>query len=191
MKKFMSVALVSFTCALALTGCQFNKKTEVPNNTTNNNTNNTPPVQEEVVKTDPIRDDFVFDDAMEALENELENVTLKELSEEEIEQRYSFGKYKGLEKYAASSITEDSITEIIMVKLGDNEQTSEIMSKFLQRIEKLKNEYAENEKIMAILNSQETIVKQQGDVAVMIIAENARELEAEYDEMFKQESEGL
>ena len=78
------------------------------------------------------------------------------------------------------------INEIIMVKLGDMEQSTDILLKFVDRLTKLKDEYAQNEDIQKILNSQESLVmKQQAGIAVMIISPKAADIEAKFDEVFK------
>ena len=86
----------------------------------------------------------------------------------------------GLEKFVATSQSNDSLTEIAMIKIGEDEQTEDILLIFAKRLEKLKQQYAENPAILEMLeNSENVIIKQQASVSTMIIGANAKELEEE------------
>ena len=184
MKKRTKVLLAVVACVLVFTGCQFGNKNQDEDKVNDNPKQNQE--QQEQVKTDPIYGDFSFDDAMSGMESVLGETKLSPLSADDIEQKYSFGKYKGLQKVAASETSDKEINEIIMVKLGDMEQSTDILLKFVDRLTKLKDEYAQNEDIQKILNSQESLVmKQQAGIAVMIISPKAADIEAKFDEVFK------
>lgn len=184
MKKSTKVLLAVVACVLVFTGCQFGNKNQDEDKVNDNPKQSQE--QQEQVKTDPIYGDFSFDDAMSGMESVLGETKLSPLSSDDIEQKYSFGKYKGLQKVAASETSDKEINEIIMVKLGDMEQSTDILLKFVDRLTKLKDEYAQNEDIQKILNSQESLVmKQQAGIAVMIISPKAADIEAKFDEVFK------
>lgn len=188
MKKSTKTLLAVIACVLVFTGCNFGKK---PNNDdvikNNDDKQQEQQQKEEEVKTDPIYADFSFDDAMAGMQSALGDTKLSLLSEDDIEEKYSFEKYKGLQKYAASEVSDKTINEVIMVKLGDiDTQSTDMLLKFVNRLTDLKNEYADNEDIQKILNSQESLViKQQAGVAVMIISPEASKMEAEFDKFFK------
>ena len=138
------------------------------------------------VATEPINKEF---DVEESLANLSKVTGLDEntrMSEDEIRATYDFGKYERLQKEIRSQITEDSIAEIVILKIGDKEQTSDLFQIVFNRIYQLQQKYAENEKISDILeNGDNIVIKQQGGILIAIIAENAEEIEQKIDEQMQ------
>lgn len=107
------------------------------------------------------------------------------LSDVEIEKDFKFGKLSVLEKEIRSKITDDSIEEIVIVKLGDSTQSSLLFKTMTTRLMELKEQYKDNEKISAILNDGNCyVLKQQGGILVSIISKNAKTIETKMQESF-------
>ena len=169
MKKLMKIILAMVVICMALAGCNSQKE---PN---------------EEKFSEPIYEDFPMDEALSEMEGLLEGIELTKLSASEIEDKYHFGTYKDLKMIVASDETDTSISEIAIVRLNDMEQSTDILLKFLDRKEALKEKYAENEKMQEILSAEDSvIIKQQQGIAVMIIGENAKDLEMQFDKNLKQ-----
>ncbi len=127
-------------------------------------------------------EEFEMEKTFSQMEELLTGINLNRLSEEEIENEYNFGDYKDLEKVIASSKKENEINEIAIVKLDNINQSSDILMIFLDRIEKLKQENSNNKEILQLLETEDKVIfKQARKYAVMIIAENAKELEEQFD----------
>lgn len=199
MKKFLKLFVAITTICVMLTAC--NSKTNVNNNNNNNsnvinnnnvnnqtsqtNQNEKVPEDENVI-TNPVNENFEMSTALTAMDAVVADTNLTKLSDSEIKEKYNFGKYEGLEKLVASNETEDGVSEIAMVKLGDMEQSSDILLMFIDRINDLKEKYADNPEMIKLLTTQDSyIIKQQAGVAVMIIGDSAKEIEAEFDKNFK------
>ena len=208
MKKLTKVLLAVTAMCAVLTGCFGNEQQEVNPNVQNqggqnnnsvvqnqgnqgnqgaqNNNEQQKEQEEEKIVSEPVNTSFEESEianSMKAL-----NTTAKfvQLSEAEIEEKYQFGKYKGLEKIVVSEETDAGISEIVIVKLGDMEQSADILLKFVDRLNNLKEKYAENQEVLDMLNTQDSfIIKQQAGVAVMILGPNAKAMEAEFDKAFQ------
>lgn len=191
MKKIASVMIITLLC-FVLVACNNNTKQNQnnSNNTKNNQvlnnsqseTNN----ENSDVVTKPVNETFEISEALTSMQAVIENTNLTKLTNDQIKEKYKFDKYEGLEKVVANNETEETISEIAMVKLGDMEQSSDILLMFVDRIDSLKEKYEDNADVIELLTTQDSyIIKQQGGVAVMIIGENAKAIEAEFDKNFK------
>lgn len=197
MKKIIAILAITLVLSISLVACNNNSDNEnIENNNTNNqvtennntnNNNNTDNnnTDNNSVRIEPINTTFDMVESLDYVQTEtglnaetkVDNIKMKEL--------YNFGEYEGLQKEARSKITEDSISEIAVVKIGSQEQTSSIFGILMKRRVDLQKEYQDNEKIMNILESGDCFVlKQQGGVVVSIIAENALEIDKKLDEQF-------
>ena len=202
MKKLTKVLLAVTAMCAVLTGCfgneeqqsnQWNQggqnnKSVVQNQVDKENTNKNeqPKEPEEKVVAEPLNADFAESEVANTMKALNAETTYKQLSEAEIEEKYEFGKYKNLEKIVVSEETDTSISEIVIVKLGDMEQSTDILMKFVDRLNDLKAKYAENKEVLDMLNTQDSfIIKQQAGVAVMILGPNAKAMEAEFDKAFQ------
>lgn len=185
MKKLIGILALIGIVTFTFIGCE--KKQQNVDNDSNNSQ-----VQQEntdlnnnsgEITTEPLNREFKID---ETLANIIKVSGLDEsskMSEDKVKSEYDFGQYEGLQKEVRSQITEDSITEIAIVKIGENEQTQDLFQIVFKRIAQLQQKYAENDKINSILNNGDNIViKQQGGVLIVIIAENAKEIEQKIDE---------
>ena len=202
MKKLASAIIIAVIC-FVLVACNNNTK---QNQNNSNNTNNNQVVnnnqgqtnngkdekkneeqnEEQNVVTKPVNEGFEMSTALTSMQAVIENTNLTKLTDDQIKEKYNFGKYEGLEKVIASKETEETISEIAMVKLGDMEQSSDILLMFVDRINDLKEKYASNPEVINLLTTQDSyIIKQQAGVAVMILGENAKAIEAEFDKNFK------
>ena len=202
MKKLTKVLLAVTAMCAVLTGCFGNEEQQsnqgnqggqnnnsvVQNqgNKENTNKNEQPKEPEEKVVAEPLNADFAESEVANTMKALNAETTYKQLSEAEIEEKYEFGKYKNLEKIVVSEETDTSISEIVIVKLGDMEQSTDILMKFVDRLNDLKAKYAENKEVLDMLNTQDSfIIKQQAGVAVMILGPNAKAMEAEFDKAFQ------
>lgn len=202
MKKLTKVLLAVTAMCAVLTGCFGNEEQQLnqgnqggqnnnsvvqnQGNKENTNKNEQPKEPEEKVVADPLNADFAESEVANTMKALNAETTYKQLSEAEIEEKYEFGKYKNLEKIVVSEETDTSISEIVIVKLGDMEQSTDILMKFVDRLNDLKAKYAENKEVLDMLNTQDSfIIKQQAGVAVMILGPNAKAMEAEFDKAFQ------
>lgn len=198
MKKLTKVLLAVTAMCAVLTGCFGNEEQQNQGNqgSQNNNSvvqnqgaqnnNNEQKEPEEKVVSDPLNADFAESEVANTMKALNAETTYKQLSEAEIEEKYEFGKYKNLEKIVVSEETDTSISEIVIVKLGDMEQSTDILMKFVDRLNDLKTKYADNQEVLDMLNTQDSfIIKQQAGVAVMILGPNAKAMEAEFDKAFQ------
>jgi len=187
MKRVLKLFIAIITICVMLTACN-NSKTDLNNNNNNANLNNqnSENAEDENVITNPVNETFEKSTALTAMDAVVADTNLTKLSDSEVKEKYNFGKYEGLEKLVASNETEEGVSEIAMVKLGDMEQSSDILLMFIDRINDLKEKYADNPEMIKLLTTQDSyIIKQQAGVAVMIIGDNAKEIEAEFDKNFK------
>lgn len=200
MKKLTKVLLAVVAMCAVLTGCTGNQSQQLnqgnqgnQGNQNNNsvvqnqgNENNNQQQEEEKVVAEPLNADFAESEVANSMKGLNAETTYKQLSEAEIEEKYDFGKYKSLEKIVVSEETDTSISEIVIVKLGDMEQSTDILMKFVDRLNDLKAKYADNQEVLDMLNTQDSfIIKQQAGVAVMILGPNAKAMEAEFDKAFQ------
>lgn len=193
MKKFIKLLIGITILCIMLTAC--NTNTEQNNNSNLNNENsqgtnqtnqNTQKENEEQeVVIAPLNKDFEMTETLSAMESVITGTNLSKLTEEQIKEKYNFGKYEKLEKLVASNESENSVSEIAMVKLGEAGQNSDILLIFNERKEDLMKKYEDNEEIKNSLTTQDAyIIKEINNVAVMIIGENAKAIEAEFDKAF-------
>ena len=201
MKKLTKVLLAVTAMCAVLTGCFGNEEQQLNQGNQggqNNNSvvqnqgnqgaqnNNEQKEPEEKIVAEPINADFQESEVANTMKALNSETTYKQLSEAEIEEKYEFGKYKSLEKIVVSEETDTSISEIVIVKLGDMEQSTDILMKFVGRLNNLKAKYADNQEVLDMLNTQDSfIIKQQAGVAVMILGPNAKAMEAEFDKAFQ------
>ena len=202
MKKLTKVLLAVTAMCAVLTGCFGNEEQQLnqgnqggqnnnsvvqnQGNKENTNKNEQPKEPEEKVVAEPLNADFAESEVANTMKALNAETTYKQFSEAEIEEKYEFGKYKNLEKIVVSEETDTSISEIVIVKLGDMEQSTDILMKFVDRLNDLKAKFAENKEVLDMLNTQDSfIIKQQAGVAVMILGPNAKAMEAEFDKAFQ------
>lgn len=177
MKNFSKIFLIFMALCLLLVGCKDKQEEETPNL----------PIDDVNDSSNPIYENFPMDEALSEMESLLDGIELNRLSEEEIEEKYQFGEYKNLKKIVASNETEDGISEIAIVRLDDMEQSTDILFKFVDRRENLKEQYADKEEVLEMLSKQDgVIMKQQQGIVVMIIGDNSKELEEQFDKNLRQ-----
>lgn len=182
MKKSIKLILFVLAMCLIFAGCN-NTKTK-PVTPVNQPSQGTQEQQEQLppVVTEPINQDFSIEETYKSMAELLPENNLREMTSTEIDEAYGLGRYSGLEKFVATSQSDDSLTEIAMIKIGEDEQTEDILLIFAKRLEKLKQQHAENPAILEMLeNSENVIIKQQASVSTMIIGTNAKELEERFD----------
>lgn len=189
MKKIIGILALIGIIMVAFVGCE-NKNQNINDNQNNsqvqqenNNTNNTVNDYSGEIVTEPFNKDFNIDSTLSSVASISGLDEKTKMSEDEIKANYNLGKYEGLQREIRSKITDDSITEIIIIKIGENEQTQDLFQKVAGRLTQLQQKYAENDKITSILNNGDNvIIKQQAGVLIGIIAENAKEIDAQINE---------
>lgn len=93
--------------------------------------------------------------------------------------------YKGLEKKVAKYEDNNEYTEIWLLKISERSQPIKIFRKFNERIESLRYEYKNNSRISKILNNEDNIImKQQNGIVIIIISNEAKEIEKSIDAIF-------
>ena len=113
--------------------------------------------------------------------NVQQNINQKEVDkmpETEINKNFDFGKYHGLQKEIRTKETSDSFTEVAIIKVGENEQSTEIFLKMSKRLSELQKKYADNDEISKILANTEDnfVLRQEGGIIISVIGENAKEI---------------
>lgn len=157
-----------------------NNQVVSPNNS--GETINTPSGE---IVTEPLNTTFDISAAFDSIADVAGLPESTKLSEAEIKEIYDFGEYNALEKEIRKVETDDNFAEIILIKVGENDQALTLFPIISQRMMKLREQYADNEKISAILNNGENFVsKQQGGILVSIISENAKAIEEKLQESF-------
>ena len=182
MKKSLKILATLSVITLVLVGCNNEKETQINNNKENSNINNVESSNNDdnniEIESQPINENYNTKEIFESIENTSKLDESKTMTEEQLKEEFEFNKYDVLEKEIRTDITEDSITEVGIIKLTDNAQTEEIMGIILRRKEELDAKYADNEKIMNILsNSDNFVIKQEAGVVKYVIAENASSIE--------------
>lgn len=186
MKKIVYLIALLAVC-LIFSACNNNDNEDLNPNGSGSNINNEMNSGEQQNTpneyVEPVKEDFDVNKAMTEMRALIKGDSLVTLSEEEINNRYDFGDYKDLEKIIATNENENGVNEIAIVKLDTTENASDILLIMMDRIFALKEKYADNEEVTTLLNTEgKFIVKEQGGIAVMIIADNAQEIEAKFDE---------
>ena len=178
MKKSLKVVALICMMLLGLTACGENKNNENISNTGNANSqiSNENGKNNESIIIEPVNKGFDIEKAFSNIE-EMDGLNENtKLSEEEIKERFDFGNYQGLEMEVRSKENEDTISEVVIIKLGDMSQTEEVFSALLKRREALQEKYAENEEMLEIINNQDNVMQQEAGIVTFIISENAKEI---------------
>lgn len=195
MKKILGIVALVVVLMLTFVGCNNNEQAgnnnvnnEVVNNQ-NNNQNNTQNKeqnkQEEQINVTPKNQSFAVAEELNALQKYTGLEVATKMSQEKIKEKYNFGKYEKLQMEVRSLESEDTVKEIAMVKISETDQSMDLFQIMIKRLSALKEKYKDNEKILTMLNdSNNMILKQQGGIVIFIVAENAKEIEAELDKSF-------
>ena len=130
---------------------------------------------------EPLNNDIVLGDILQEVKDN--NVKeLKGLTDTEINGLMELEWYNGLEKRVAKYESKDEYTEIWLIKLSNDSQALEFFRKFN---ESLRNDYKTESKLSTILNDEENIImKKQDEVLVIIISNDAKEIEKSIDNVF-------
>ena len=108
--------------------------------------------------------------SVEEIDSDIENEDIAKGVEE-----IDFNEYKVLEKKALVYTTDENVNEIWMIKLGNYNQQEDVCRILGQRVQKLKSAFENNEAQLKILN--EAIIKQEEGIVIMIISQDAKEVE--------------
>ena len=180
MKKFLKILSLIIIMSFILTACGKNGNNKSTANAGKNNSQ----ILNEIEKEDVpliITESMNKENDIEKYFSNIEEINgLDEntkLSRKEIEENFDFGKYKDLEMEIRSIESEETISEIAIIKLEDAAQTEEIFSILAKRRESLQEKYAENEKVLEIIDNPNNIMQQEGGVVTFIISEKAKEIE--------------
>lgn len=190
--KWLIIALVVSFCLVGCNNTQNNNNGSNNNNqnqidqSINNSNNNIDENHNDNQSNSKVEENtendktFNVADEMKKVESLTSLDDTSKMTKEEINEKYNLGKYKDLPMEVRSEITENSLKEIVLIKIDENEQSSDLILIMLSRLDALKKEYRENRDITKILNNPENmILKQQNGVLTFIIAENAKAVEAE------------
>lgn len=191
MKKILGIVALVVVLMLTFVGCN-NNENQGENNLGNNNVvenQNQNPNQNnqenEKVVVEPVNKSFSIEEELNTIQplTGLEQAT--KMSETEISTNYNFGKYEDLQMEIRSLESGENFKEIAIIKIGETDQSMDLFQIMIKRLTALKEKYKDNEKVLGILNdSKNMILKQQGGVLIFIVAENAKEIEAELDKSF-------
>lgn len=194
MKKIVGILALIIAVMLSLMACNNNNNEVVDNNSVvndnqneNQNDNNdlNDNQEDENIVTEPFNQTYDVAQELNAVQTVTGLDETSKMSQEKINNSYSFGNYKDLQMEIRSNESEDAFKEVAIVKIGDNEQSMDLFQVMIGRLNTLKEKYKDNEKILSVLNNNDNIVlKQQGGVLIFIVAENAKEIEAEVDKSF-------
>lgn len=170
----ISLLIILGALCLCLTGC-FGAKEE--------NENARPVVTENV--TEEWISNATFEEKAERIKKFSSIESLEVFDSEKIKELYDLENQEGLEMSIMGKTEENEVEEIAIIKIIDKDRFDEINTKILDRKFKLREENANNTKILEILDKNEnTIIKQQGGIQFMIISKNAKLIEAEIDKIF-------
>lgn len=98
--------------------------------------------------------------------------------------------YVGLEKMVAQYVSDNEFSEIWLLKISEESQVLDLFRIFNERIETLKEEYKNDEVISSIIkNEKNIIIKQQYGIVIMIISNEAENIEQIIDSNFKNNEE--
>ena len=98
--------------------------------------------------------------------------------------------YKGLEKRVAIYESDTEYTEIWLFKISSEPQALDIFRMFNDRIEDLRKIYATKTAISLIVNNEKNIsMKQQNGIVIIIVSNDAENVEKAIDEKFKSKYE--
>lgn len=176
MKKILGMISIIIIFMFALIGCQ---KNETNNNIVqNNNVQQNINQKEENVVLEPFNEDYNITQAFTNIKEDTGLSEVDKMSETEINKNFDFGKYKGLQKEIRTKETSDSFTEVAIIKVGENEQSTEIFLKMSKRLSELQKKYADNDEISKILANTEDnfVLRQEGGIIISVIGENAKEI---------------
>ena len=175
------VGIVAIACMMIFG--RGNENVVIPNpnekvdNTPINKTVELTSVFEEIEKISGMEKEQIESGEM-APENEDPNK--KEIKDEE---NIDFGNYDVLEKKAIVKTTDDYVNEVWMIKLGNINQQEHVARLLGNRVQKLRNAFAEDAMQTAIINN--AIIKQENGIMIMIISPNEKEIEKTIAEAMK------
>lgn len=153
---------------------------EKVDNTPINKTVDLSSVFEEIEKIEGMKKETVEGvSGEEPIENP-EEPNKKEIKDEE---NIDFGNYNVLEKKAIVKTTDEYVNEVWMIKLGNINQQEHVARLLGNRVQKLRNAFAEDAMQTAIINK--AIIKQENGIVIMIISPNEKEIEKAIAEAMK------
>lgn len=186
MKKVLLVLAIVGITTFAFAGCQSTEQNnsgkinggEIDNteNVTNNENQNNNDEESGEIIIEPFNDRYAVTESLNTVQDISGLNEATKMSEEDIKAKYNFGKYEALQKEVRVKETEDSYVEIAIIKIGDNDQTEDIISIILKRFKKIEEQYKDNEKILSMVdinNNDNYVLKQQGGIVIGILGENA------------------
>ena len=189
MKKRAMIAVIVVGIIAALCIVMFGRGNEngvIPNpnekvdNTPINKTVDLSSVFEEIEKIEGMEKEIVEGvSGEEPIENP-EEPNKKEIKDEE---NIDFGNYNVLEKKAIVKTTDEYVNEVWMIKLGNINQQEHVARLLGNRVQKLRNAFAEDAMQTAIINK--AIIKQENGIVIMIISPNEKEIEKAIAEAMK------
>lgn len=178
MKKIIIFLLAFITVISVFSGCKKNENNEVTNSDKEN-------VQQvEIEQEKPLNQTYQTSSAVEAIQEKLgENSRV--LSEDEINEKYKNEELKNLEKQTIILSSEDNYEEVTVVKLSNTNQYFEIQKAMNDRVEMLKKEFENNDKVLNMLEKPENLkIKIQDNIAIFVVSTNANDIIGVFDSGF-------
>lgn len=174
MKKIVLLMTVMIAVFMFV-GCNKNETdNKVPNNDQTQNI--------EMPKEKPLNENYDLDKAINDMQSTMGETTMK-LTEEEISQKYNLNGLEGTEKDVLINVSENDYEEIAIIKLTKEDQVFPVQKMLNERLETLKEEYAENAEILPILTNSENVkIKILDNVGVFVISTRADELIQSFDD---------
>lgn len=178
------VAIISVIVVLIVAIVNPCKVNEAKENYTFYNTGN---VAEEGME--PINKEMNLGDLLQNVKSG-EVAELKPVKNEIADKLLDLKEYKGLEKRVAIYESDTEYTEIWLFKISSEPQALDIFRMFNDRIEDLRKIYATKTAISLIVNNEKNIsMKQQNGIVIIIVSNDAENVEKAIDEKFKSKYE--
>lgn len=180
MKRLIGVIAMLMIFTFAISGCKDNTKVgeEKP-------IEDKPVVNIQNQETNlPLNENFDLEKSMESIFEAVESET-RELTEEEVNEKYNFDGIEKLEKKTIITSSENKYEEVTIIKLTDTSQYYTVQSVADERVNDLKNEFKESENILKILEKNENIkIKIQDGVAIFVVSDRSDEIMKNFDNEF-------
>ena len=110
---------------------------------------------------------------------------LKLVQEDKANELFDLKEYEKLEKIVAQYATEEKFTEVWLFQMEQNTEASMLFRIFDERLQNIKTEYKDNEKISEMLEDKTNVRRfYQNGTAIIIISDNAVNIENAINQNF-------
>ena len=174
MKKTGRMIIMVLSICAAFTACQNNGEI-IENNNQSQEINNAQNQQNSLQKEENrIREDYDVKEEMTGVIERTRLQTSNILGDEEKVSKIDFSDLQGVTYEHVEEITENEITEVWLVKMSNINQKEKIINKIKQSLEELKTKFADNKRIIAILENEDNIIiKEKEGIVIAAFAADA------------------